>query len=307
MVEVRERGSVAPADMAIVDALAAAATAADGHPPFGDAVWRDLADPGDWSRLLIAYDGETPIAALHLGVDPRGSKRRVPASLVVLPSWRDGAVAGALVDAGIEYVATTGGGELELWTFGADATSDSFAAAAGFTVARELWQMRVALPLEEQPRWPSPSVPSTFEVGKDEPRWVAVNNRAFAADPDQSAWTVDTLLQREAEPWFDPSGFLLISDGTGLGGFCWTKLHAPEPPAEPACLGEIYVIGVDPDRHGKGLGRALVVAGLASLYERGATVGMLFVDSNNASAVALYRKLGFETTRVDRAYSLVVS
>jgi len=261
MVEVRERGSVAPADMAIVDALAAAATAADGHPPFGDAVWRDLADPGDWSRLLIAYDGETPIAAL----------------------------------------------ELELWTFGADATSDSFAAAAGFTVARELWQMRVALPLEEQPRWPSPSVPSTFEVGKDEPRWVAVNNRAFAADPDQSAWTVDTLLQREAEPWFDPSGFLLISDGTGLGGFCWTKLHAPEPPAEPACLGEIYVIGVDPDRHGKGLGRALVVAGLASLYERGATVGMLFVDSNNASAVALYRKLGFETTRVDRAYSLVVS
>jgi mycothiol synthase len=307
MVEVRERGSVAPADVAIVGALAATATAADGHPPFGDAVWRDLAEPSEWSHVLIAYDGDTPVAALHLTVDPRASKRRFTAGLVVDPSRRDGVVARTLVDAGVAFVATTGGGELELWTFGADDAADAFAVAAGFARLRELWQMRVALPLEEQPRWPSPSALHTFQPGRDEARWVAVNNRAFAADPDQSDWTVATLLQREAEPWFDPSGFLLVLDGEDLAGFCWTKLHPPVPPTEPACLGEIYVIGVDPDRHGKGLGRALVVAGLASLYERGATVGMLFVDSGNESAVALYRKLGFETTRVDRAYSRVVS
>jgi mycothiol synthase len=307
MVEVRERGSVAPGDVTIVEALATAATAADGHPPFGDAVWRDLADPSDRSRLLIAYDGDTPIAALHLAVDARSSKRRVLTSLVVLPAWRDSAVAGALVDAGVDYVATTGGGELELWLFGANETSDSFAASAGFTLARELWQMRVALPLGEPVRWPAGVNVRTFEPDRDEVAWVAVNNRAFAADPDQSGWTVETLRQREAEPWFDPSGFLLAVAGAGLAGFCWTKLHPAAPPAEPACLGEIYVIGVDPDRHGMGLGRALVVAGLESLHERGATIGMLFVDSGNTAAVALYRKLGFDTTRVDRAYARVVS
>jgi mycothiol synthase len=67
-------------------------------------------------------------------------------------------------------------------------------------------------------------------------------------------------------------------------------------------VGEIYVIGVDPAHQGIGLGRALVAAGLESLHDRGATVGMLFVDAANTAAVALYEGLGFTTGRVDRAY-----
>ena len=305
MVEVRERDPVAPDDVAAVRALATAAAAADGHPPFGDSVWRDLAEPSTTSRLLIAYDRDTPVAALHLHL--RASEQRVTAGLVVDPAHRDGAVARAVLDAGIEHLATTGGRELELWLFGVDDSADALARDAGLVVERELWQMRVALPLVEHPRWPPGLTVRAFEPGPDDAAWLAVNNRAFVSDPDQGGWTVDALLQRQAEPWFDPSGFLLALDGAGIAGFCWTKLHPSDPPVEPASLGEIYVIGVDPDHHGKGLGRALVVAGLASLYERGATVGMLFVDSGNASAVALYRKLGFETTRIDRAYTRVVS
>jgi len=110
------------------------------------------------------------------------------------------------------------------------------------------------------------------------------------------------LEQREQEPWFDPEGLLLAFDADGLAGSCWTKVHPPRPPQEPDALGEIYVIGADPSRHGRGLGRALTAAGLASLAERGITVGMLFVDAANVAAVGLYRALGFVTTRTDRAY-----
>ena len=62
------------------------------------------------------------------------------------------------------------------------------------------------------------------------------------------------------------------------------------------------VIAVDPDFTGLGLGKALTLAGLASISDRGVTTGMLFVDESNTNAVGLYERLGFTTHRVDVAY-----
>ena len=59
---------------------------------------------------------------------------------------------------------------------------------------------------------------------------------------------------------------------------------------------------MDPSRQGSGLGRALVLGGLASLAERGCTTGMLYVDASNHPAVGLYRALGLDVHHVDRAY-----
>jgi mycothiol synthase len=294
---------VAPADLVTVTRLHDDAEAIDGHPSLGEAVWRDLdrpLEPGS-AGVLATVDGrDEPVGYAHVYRSDNVAPPHWGVGLVVHPSFRDNEVEVALLETAAAHVAAEGGGVLILWIFDPDEGDDAAAARAGFHHQRDLLQQRVPIPLAEQPRWPAGIEVRPFIPGQDDAAWLEVNNRAFADHLEQGGWVEATLQRRMAEPWFDPKGFLLAFDDDGLAGFCWTKVHPPTP-TDPE-LGEIFVIGVDPSRQGTGLGRALVVAGLASLAERGVRTGKLFVDGDNEAALALYAALGFTTYRVDRAY-----
>jgi mycothiol synthase len=115
---------------------------------------------------------------------------------------------------------------------------------------------------------------------------LRVNAAAFASHPEQGAMDAANLAERMAEPWFDPAGLLLAADGDRLLGFHWTKQHSP-------ALGEVYVVGIDPAAQGRGLGKLLTLAGLHHLAGRGVDEVLLYVESDNAPAVAVYAGLGF--------------
>lgn len=260
-------------------------------PSFGDEQRLALADPRPDTGSLRGF--LAPSGYAQLIQRPGGSWLE----LAVPVGPRQLACARALLDASMAYVGEHGGRPVHLWQHDPTPAERAAAAAVGFVPDRSLLQMHCALPVPPALRGRArPLTLRPFRPGADEDAWLTTNNRAFADHPEQGAWTRRELEAREREPWFDPDGFLVLEVDGSVVASCWTKLHDGVGP-----VGEIYVISVDPDHHGQGLGRALTLAGLDWIAERGVSRGMLFVDADNASAVALYRSLGFTVSRVDEA------
>ena len=293
MVEVVELAALSAADLLGIEDLAAAATSADHRPALTDDHWLALrTGPSDDVARLVAKAGGRTVAFAQL---VRG-KDAGSLEVIVDPASRGDDTAADVTRAALARAAAWGPGPVRVLVTGVTPADDHRLAALGFTPERDVVQMRVPLPIADRPNWPAEVEVRTFRPGTDEAAWLEVNNRAFATHPEQGGWDRATLDAHMREPWFDAAGFVMAFDPVGLAGFCWTKIH----PAEG--LGEIYVIGVDPGRQGLGLGRALVVAGLASIADRGIRTGMLYVEGDNATAVGLYSSLGFVEHQRDRWY-----
>jgi len=122
-----------------IAALDEAVRSIDGHDALGDAIWRDLEAP---SRDSVGFliDGR---AYAHIARAGTGWV----AGTIRMPDARDRATTTTLLDAALAHVRAHGGGRLESWVFGATKADDDSFGAAGLSVSRELFEMRVALPL----------------------------------------------------------------------------------------------------------------------------------------------------------------
>jgi mycothiol synthase len=291
-------GPVDPADFDAdtFAAVVAAAAEADGAEPLNEAALLALRHHGlEGSTLFTAAaDG---FAWLH------GSPTEPEVDLVVAPAARGHGVGTALAAA---VVSERPEGALSAWSHGNHPAAAALAERFGLARVRDLWVMR--RPLDDLPEMPSGAgatdevVVRPFVPGTDEEAFLALNAEAFAGHPEQGRMTRADLDQRMAEPWFDPEGFFVAearADGAGaaagdLLGFHWTKVHPGEPPH-----GEVYVVGVSPRAQGLGLGRLLTLTGLHHLAARGLREVVLYVESDNAPAIAVYSRLGFTHADAD--------
>ncbi|MET9417706.1 mycothiol synthase [Streptomyces klenkii] len=190
------------------------------------------------------------------------------------------------------------GKRLRVWAHGGHPAARHLAQVLGMSLFRELRQMR--RPLHDlvlpDPVLPPGVTVRTFRPGEDDAEWLAVNAAAFAHHPEQGSLVQRDLDDRKAADWFDPKGFFLAERDGRVIGFHWTKVHADEG------LGEVYVLGVAPGAQGGGLGKSLTTLGLRHLAAQGLPAAMLYVDADNAAAVAVYEGLGFQIHETDLMY-----
>lgn len=252
----------------------------------GTAEVSTIGPPADLSGVAIAFAGD-------------------PAEVAVVPARRGHGLGTALVRAALEHQGA-------VWAYGDLPAARAIADRLDLRRTRVLLQLRRSLADAGMVQEPdgsgdgpaSPQPPGvrirTFVPGRDEQAFLRVNARAFATHPEQGRLDLAGLRDEMAQDWFDPAGFFLaVTDpGDELLGFHWTKIHPHDESSGSAgngrgAIGEIYVLGVDPDVGVRGLGTVLANAGLRHLAGRGLATVMLFVEADNDRAVRLYERLGF--------------
>lgn len=293
---VRTSERLAPAQAHAVRDLAAAVEGFDGVPALSEAFRLALeAAPPGTGHVLVGPNDDPTVTVGYAQWQPGAA--HPGAELLVHPDHRRRGVGTALL-AALPPAA-------RVWSHGPAAPATEFAAAAGLTPVRRLHLMtRLAGPAgPANGPLPDGLIVRPFEPGRDEPEWLAANADAFAGHPEQGRLTAADLAARMAQPWFDPAGFLLAvpsADPARIAAFHWTKI---DPPGGPE--GEVYAIGVRPAYQGRGLGAPLLGHGLAYLTGRGVRTVRLYVEADNAPALALYRRHGFVVVATDTMYALL--
>lgn len=276
MTSIERHDRLKPGLQAEIRALADAIEHETGAPPLNDQSLSQLRDSRGDLVHLTAHDDRTLVGYAQLDGDSAELAVREP-----------------LADELLRPVEAAAGDGLTIWTHGNHSTVAPLLQRRGYRKTRVLHQLRMPL-TEAVAEVPVPDCVDVrpFVVGTDEADWVQVNATAFAEHAEQGRWTLEDLAAREAEPWFDPTGFFLAWRGTELIGFHWTKVHPDGP-------GEVYVLAVAPAAQGLRLGAALLSVGLRHLAARGCPQVLLYVDESNASAMRLYERFGFHRFDVD--------
>ncbi|WP_166980959.1 mycothiol synthase [Paramicrobacterium fandaimingii] len=263
------------------DRLVADALATDGQPPFSD---QSIVEARDERRdyLEIADDEGTLVgAAIASASDPAEFE------LVIAPAHRGAGHGGRA----LRSLLARYDGEVLTWAHGDHPAAARLAASTHLTRIRTLYQLRRPLDVDTS----GDDAFDRFDPQRDADDWVALNARVFADHPEQGRITRSDLDARMAEPWFRRDDMLVARSESGaLIGYNWLKIEGD--------VGEIYVLGIDANAAGRGLGRALTAAGLAHMRKRGCRTAALYVDDENERAVHLYRAMGFTDYTTDVQY-----
>ena len=185
--------------------------------------------------------------------------------------------------------------ELGIMTIHVNISQDSLMAEQlltqmGFTFVRRFLELRLDLS-----KTPLPEISEIcprcrpLQPGEEE-RLTQLQNRSFTGSWGYNANTVEEILYRIHLPNCSAEDIILVFHWDNPIGYCWTRTNF----WKNKDTGRIYMLGVDPDYQGRGLGKRLLLAGLSYLKGKGRQVVELTVDRENKVACTLYKSVGFK-------------
>ena len=284
-------------------ALIKAAHDFDGAPPIAEHVLLHLRHGGDKSDSHIVFESDDQVIAYaHLDTTDLVAGPSVEA--VVHPNHRGKGLGSLILNEAIKVC----GDKTRIWSHG---DLPSAKAIAKSLKLERIWSnLLMSKSLGDTQPVTSKYLIRTFIPDFDNQAFLSLNNKVFANYPDQGGWSENDLKVRLNEAWFAKDGFFVAEEKGELIGFCWTKIHGAHTHSHNGedddhghdNLGEIYVLAVNPDYKGQGVGRDLTITGLNYLKYQGLNNVMLYVGVENIPAFNLYQSIGFREFSSDVMY-----
>lgn len=134
--------------------------------------------------------------------------------------------------------------------------------------------------------------------------YVATHRAAFGTETMTVPYRLAIMREAGYRPELD---LVAISPDGTLAAFCVCFINAESNARTGRKEGEIGIVGAHPTFPGRGLGRAMVLAGMRALKQQGMESATLGVAGTNPAAVHVYESAGFRVHAVTRWYSLTVS
>ena len=271
----------APADAHAVLELIVARDVADiGHPDYTlEDIRADWSAPGfDAARdAWLAEEDGRPLGYALL--DDRG------AALITVPPGNEGRGVGTRLREAAEARAMERGAALvRQYVPVTNEAARAHLLEAGYWPAYSYFRMRMAL--ADAPPPPAEVPVRPFARGIDDGPVHALVEEAFSGIPGNISQSLESwqAAKVDKEGW-DPSLWLLHEDAGGLGGVVLCERWEEG-------VGYVDALAVAPRVRGTGLGRALLLHGLAALRDAGLRTAELSVQGENASAARLYESVG---------------
>lgn len=224
---------------------------------------------------------------------------------VVRPEHRRAGVGRRLIELALEIQAARQRSDLFMGTIQDEPAGVAFVRATGFTFHSTVWDLELAAERAvPEPSWPDGLIVRSFDRTRDVSALPIVVNAAFADHPTPIVMEPAMFEAGLDDPnVLDDDAILLEERATGeIVGFCMADVRRADG-VVTSPHGEIAIVGVRPDRQGRGLGRQLLRAGARYLRGVGAPNVGLGVNGRNECALALYESEGFVPVRTRDRWS----
>ena len=243
----------------------------------------------------------------YISLTPELDIGRVLLDCLVHPRYRRKGAATKLFSRALQRAEELGAKVAQISIPEAHLAAKSLASTLGFKFIRRFLELKLQFYNIHLPDFNHVAFVIRKLTSGEEDKLTQIQNRSFMGTWGFNPNTVEEIIYRLDMPGTSPEDVIMAYEGDEPIAYCWTKVNAEPNPAGGEKKGQIHMIGVDPDYQEKGIGKDILLAGLAHLKSKGIHVVELTVDSENQAALSLYESIAFERCSTTEWYEKAVS